>query len=197
MKQFSFAIFFFTVSFLAKSQVDFGIKSGINLNQLKSDAYLVSGGKNSTKNSSVAFHVGVFVDISLNKRFSLTGEIQYSRRGDDFSKNANYLEIPIIATYKPIRIIGIQLGIGPGVFLSSESNYGFKSDLGLLSGINIKLSNRINFLVRYSYGLTPTILREPPGLTYNGITLDSEIKEIKAYNNAAQIGICVRLTNPK
>ncbi len=197
MKQLGLALFFFTAPFLATAQLQFGVKSGINLNQLKSVAYLVSGDKINNENSSVTFHIGAFVEMNLNKRFSLTGEIQYSGRGDDFSKNANYMEIPMIATFKPIEIIGVQLGIGPGVYLSSERDYGFKSDLGLLSGINIKLFKGVNFLLRYSYGLTPTIIRDPLVLSFQGIQLDSEIKEIKHYNKALQIGVSVKLNKSK
>ena len=73
--------------------------------------------------SSVAsFHVGVFSKLKLSDKFDFIPELQYIRKGyhykSSYSKGdilLDYIELPLVISYKPISFLAIEAGPSVGI----------------------------------------------------------------------------------
>lgn len=127
----------------AFGQVRFGVKAGLNLNNIAQD-YKESDMEQATK-MSFGFHIGPAVEIGFGESFSLQTGLFLSNKGyaldleDDLDEgesvdgyaraNVTYLEIPFHATYKMNNFqiyAGPYLGIGIGGKVKWD--YTYKAD---------------------------------------------------------------------
>jgi hypothetical protein len=185
----------------AFAQLSFGVKAGLNLN----DVYMKVP-QNFYGNTiqgdgidpNLGFHLGVFAKIDLSKKFAFIPELQYIRKGFDFSNtddrlNLNYLELPLMFSYSPIKLIGIELG--PGIAYQLAANvhtsshtidmsdwYDEKFDVNLNVGVRVYLTQRFSVGARYSYGFTSI---SQIYLTYDGIRLENTDE----YNRNASLSV--------
>ncbi len=120
------------LSLISFSQgLHFGFKAGANI--FKVD------GKSSEDNSSSATHIGAFAEIYIVDKFGIQPELLFSqtnfRTGTDFNNvypdgvssvkgKLNYLSIPILFNYRPINLIGFQIGPQFGTLLNQDKNLG-------------------------------------------------------------------------
>jgi hypothetical protein len=114
----------FTGSIYAQSPVRFGIKGGLNLPNI-----VQSGNSDFDTKINPGFNVGVTVDIPLTESIAFTPEALYATKGykltsrvGEFTQTTNFIDIPILASFK-LGGSGLNLVAGPQVsFLMSTKN---------------------------------------------------------------------------
>jgi hypothetical protein len=143
-----------------------GIKGGADL--------LKISGKNFDQEFAYGYHLGGYVELKLNKTFSLQPELYYSSASlnkantlDTIFTNVDlkkikldYINIPLILNIKPSKKISIQVGPRFGILsntnltVKSNAENAFKSgDFSMLTGIQFNFS-KIKVYGRYQIGLT-------------------------------------------
>lgn len=193
-----FLIFPFT---LAMSQISFGVKGGMNLNRLVI-TNLPDHVEYNTK-SLFSYHAGVFSNIKLSDKFSLIPELQFIQKGykvidnyatpsDEARYKINYLEMPVMISYTPVKLLSIELGPTAGLNLGTRvvSDAGSNSiddlfedfEFGLTGGLRFNLNEKFSITGRYYYGLS-TIME--PFFTEDGITGEMS----KMYNHNIQCAL--------
>jgi opacity protein-like surface antigen len=169
---------------VAKAQVSYGIKGGVNLsNIIGSDA---EGAK-----AKVGFHVGAFSQIPVTDKFSIQPELLYSAQGakyeasgeDDVKINSGFLNIPVLAKYTAASGFYGETGPQLGFLMSAKAKQGddktdvkefYKTtDFAWAFGIGYKSSSNVGVDLRYNLGLS---------------RLDEE-GEAKVKNGVFQLGI--------
>lgn len=102
------------ISMANAQKVNFGVRAGMNVanagGDFKDKEYV---GEDTDFKSKIGFHVGVIADIELSKSFYLQPGLyfttkglksEYKEEGYDYSEktnyNLNYLELPILASYR-------------------------------------------------------------------------------------------------
>ncbi|MFD1141313.1 porin family protein [Larkinella insperata] len=150
-----------------------GIKGGLNASTLYLDNV-------EDRNERIGFHVGVFTQIPVSNFFAIQPELQYSMKGvsADYNLfgasgrnkfNLNYVELPVLATFKLGNAVDLQVGPYASYLVSSkvasEGDLGSdyrninrdnfnKLDYGLAGGLNIYFGTVLLGL-RYGQGLQP------------------------------------------
>lgn len=143
-----------------------GVKGGANI--LKVD------GESFSDEFRFGYHAGIFAELNFNKSWGLQPELLWSqtnyRTGNDFSSvypegvddvkgKLNYLNIPLLLSYRPVKLLALQAGPQFGILLNQDKNLvgnakeAFKKgDLSLLAGAQLNL---LKFKVgaRYVIGL--------------------------------------------
>jgi len=127
-----------------------GIKGGFNATSLNIN-------NASDRRERYGFHVGIFTQIPAGSSFAIQPELQYTSKGASARYNIlgvngrntfklNYLELPVLATFKLGNTADLQLG----PYASYLLNSGFTSEGDL--GTAVRDINRDNFN-RVDYGL--------------------------------------------
>jgi hypothetical protein len=114
------------ISGLAKAQVGFGIKGGVNFANI-----IKSNDDNFKTDYNTGFNAGLFVDLPLIGGLSLGPELMYSQKGYKTSGNSllggayeyrltsNFIEVPVLLK---LKAAGFSIHVGPQVsFLTSTS----------------------------------------------------------------------------
>jgi len=144
-----------------------GFKAGANI--LKVD------GKSFNDEFQFGYHLGAFAEININQKWGIQPELLWNqtnyRTGDNFDDlypngksdvegKLNYISIPILLTYKPIKLLSLQLGPQFGIMTSQdkdllgETKEAFKSgDFSMLGGAQLNLG-ALRVGGRYVVGLT-------------------------------------------
>src|SRR6478736_5935191 len=91
------------ISTYSYGQFAFGLKGGININQLSVSNS--SGGNPYSTN--MAFHFGLFGQLKLKEKLIFIPELQFTQRGanlqPDLRINLNYIELPVLISYRVIK----------------------------------------------------------------------------------------------
>ena len=147
----------------------FGPKLGANVGKIEgkgfSDAY------------TLGYHVGGFTEIGLGKKFGIQAEVLFNQINADtvsgfktiyqnidqqnFSNpQLNYLSIPLLLTYKPVKILTLQVGPQFGILIDNNKNIlqngkdvFKKGDLSMLVGAQLNVL-RVRVYGRYAIGLS-------------------------------------------
>ena len=147
----------------------FGPKLGANLGKIEgkgfSDAY------------TIGYHVGGFTEIGLGKKFGIQAEVLFNQiNGDTVSgfksiyqnidqqnfsdPQLNYLSIPLLLTFKPVKIVTLQLGPQFGILMDNNKNLiqngkdAFKKgNISMLAGAQLNVL-RVRVYGRYAVGLS-------------------------------------------
>lgn len=147
----------------------FGPKLGANLGKIEgkgfSDAY------------TIGYHVGGFTEIGLGKKFGIQAEVLFNQiNGDTVSgfkaiyqnidqqnfsdPQLNYLSIPLLLTFKPVKIVTLQLGPQFGILMDNNKNLiqngkdAFKKgNISMLAGAQLNIL-RVRVYGRYAVGLS-------------------------------------------
>ena len=149
------------------AQFHIGVKGGANI--IKID------GKSFNDEFRFGYHLGGFMEIGLNNKWSVNPEVifnQYSTRVDSNFKHIyqdvfkqsnvklNYLSIPIVLNYKFIGPISLQAGPQFGILLDKNktllqngSNAFKNGDFSMVAGAQVKLA-ALRVTGRYVVGLS-------------------------------------------
>lgn len=129
-------ILFTTVSFA--QEIKYGAKAGINVSNLRGD-YPDEIDENKSK---IGFHIGGFLEYSINDKFSIQPELLFSSQGgnseikesyeyngvtyyESFTQTPkiSYLNIPLMLKYKVIEKLSIEFGPQIGFVLNAKSKW--------------------------------------------------------------------------
>lgn len=155
----------------------FGAKGGLNISTLATDAP-------DDEKARVGFNLGVFARTMPSAPIGLQVELLYSTRGSkttysesilfvdidqEIDFNLNYLELPVLASFRVAEVVDFQIG-GYGAYLlsskiSTSGDLGdgeeeldrddFSSmDFGIAGGVGFNFGPNAQVGVRYLHGLT-------------------------------------------
>ena len=141
---------FSTVAF---AQLKGGLKAGVNLATLKSEA-----GSESDSEGGTAFHIGAYANFALSEALSLQPELLYNAF-DINDVKINYLSIPVMFQYGfSDNKFNVQAGPQLGLLLSTDPSE-YKDEDGLTgTDFTLNLGAGANFgkfgvTARYGIGL--------------------------------------------
>lgn len=102
------------------SNVQFGVKGGVNISNFNDDAYGNSDGK-------VGLHLGGLAHIHVTRQFAVQPEAIFSMQGAEFPNGAkyklNYINIPVLGQYMFGEGFRVQTGPQLGILVSAESKF--------------------------------------------------------------------------
>lgn len=155
-----------TLSF-AQGSFHLGAKAGANI--FKVDGMKFSEG------FRFGYNLGAFAEINFNKEWGIQPELLWNqtnyRTGNEFSDlypdgvdnvkgKLNYISVPLLLTYRPVKVLSLQLGPQFGIMASQdkdllgETKEAFKSgDFSMLGGAQLNLGG-LRVGGRYVLGLT-------------------------------------------
>lgn len=157
-----------TASASSFAQFRIGPKLGANIGKIE--------GKGFDEQYKLGYHLGAFAEIPLGKKFGLQPEILWNQINSDTASNfrqiytelgnqdlknpqLNYLSIPLLLTYKPVKVLSLQAGPQFGILLNKDKTFidngkeAFKSgDFSMLFGAQLNIL-RVRVYGRYAIGL--------------------------------------------
>jgi hypothetical protein len=159
-----------TVTSLSFAQGGFhaGIKGGANVFKVE--------GKSFEEEFRHGYNLGAFAEINFNKKWGIQPEVMWNqantRTSNDFNEiyphglsdvkdvKLNYLSIPILLTYRPIKPLSLQLGPQFGVLMDQDKNLlengqaAFKrGDFAMVGGAQLNIA-AFKIGARYQVGLS-------------------------------------------
>ena len=167
-----------------------GFKGGATVNKLTGQSF--------NEQFSFGYHIGGFAEIGITTKLGIQPEVLFTQSTVDtsgsfsaiyqFNKVNNiklqYLSIPLLLNYKPMKLVTLQLGPQFGILMNKNKTLvqngksAFKGgDFSMLGGVQLNVLN-FRFYGRYSVGL-------------NNIN-DIDNKQ-KWKNQAIQLGIGITL----
>lgn len=195
---------FLFLSLHTYGQFSFGLKGGLNINNIGVKD-LPSGQENNYK-MNLGFHLGFFGQILITDKLSLIPEFQFTLRGassedistnSDIRTNLNYLELPILLSYSLIEKIGIDLGPSFAYKISSVAKgenfsnniddlYDKNVDFGISTGVRFNVTDKIVLIGRYYYGIAKVN-------EFTFADVNNNQTTVSYYNRIIQLGIGYRL----
>lgn len=152
----------------------FGVKAGLNYSTLAVN-------EADDENARLGFHGGVFARTAPEAPIGLQVELLYSTKGTQTSYSAlwglidqevdfnlNYLELPVLASFRVAEILDLQVGGYAGYLLSAKTSTSgdlgsgteeldrdnFTSmDYGLAAGAGVNIGENLQVGLRYTHGL--------------------------------------------
>jgi hypothetical protein len=172
------------LSLLTRAQIISGIKVGVN------SAHL-SGFRGTDR---VGVNAGLFLHHTINNNWCFQPELLYSAEGQRYVADGeqrtlalDYLQVPLMIQYFPVRQLYFEFGPQFGLLLSAtdkgpSGNENAKSDftggqVGMNLGVGVQINNQIGLYGRYTFGLTDV----------------SQFDNIVDHSQVGQIGMAIRL----
>lgn len=182
MKKYLLLLPLLTLAINTNAQTKFGAKAGVNISNLKGDS--------ESANSKVGIYVGGYANLKISEQFAFQPEVLYSAQGAKESGNLeidqlgrvwadvkyklNYINVPLMIKYYPVKGFNIEAGPQIGFLVDSKMNIKghvtstqqkfdtnekmnslLKSvDFGLNVGLGYEFENGLNLGARYNFGLT-------------------------------------------
>lgn len=156
-----------SVSCIQAQSFHFGIKAGTNLSQIS--------GRSFNDGFQWGFSAGGFAELNFNSKWGIQPELLFNQTKTQTASNfnevfdegfnstnvsLNYLSIPILASYKILPILSIQVGPQFGILMStsqditSNASKAFKSgDFSMVGGAQVNIGG-FKAGARYVYGIT-------------------------------------------
>ncbi|MFZ2907228.1 MAG: acyloxyacyl hydrolase [Cyclobacteriaceae bacterium] len=154
MKKLLLTVFAACMVFAASAQLSGGLKAGVNLASLKSEA----GGQDESENGT-SFHIGAYANFGLSDALSLQPELLYNSIDIDGDK-LNYISVPVMFLYgfsdNKFNVqagpeIGLLMGTDPEELKSQDFVTGTNFTLNVGAGANF---GKFNVTARYGIGLS-------------------------------------------
>jgi len=188
-----------SVAGFANAQFNIGLKGVINVSNIRIE------GK--TSDAKVGFAGGPYAEFGFTNMFGVTTELLYNEKGGrevvsgtEFKTNLNYLSIPVLFYFEPIR--NFKLGVGPELaFLLTA-----KAKADSMSTTDIKkyfqtFDKAIAFGGAYSFGRMGITARYVAGFdqetTVSFEDMGGESIKQSLRNNVIQIAVSVKLNKDK
>jgi hypothetical protein len=150
---------------IACAQVTYGVKGGLNFSDVVINN-VVNPDIESGYDLKVGIHGGGFIELDLENRFLLLGEVLYSVKGVDAlgtKVNLHYAAIPLLVEYRIADPFVLEAGVELGYLISATSRYGNlngvwdnKTDIGLDAGLKYR-SEKISIGLRFNAGMSSVI----------------------------------------
>ena len=148
------------------SQITFGFKLGLNQSKVQSNLEEID------YTNRRGLFSGAIVQAKLTEKRFVRMEVLYSVKGSKFlaipdytsvgKSNFNYLNIPLLQGYRPIKNLSIVLGPEIGYLISAKSRHDSKEiditeeynkfDLAADLGLGYQITPLFGIEARYSYG---------------------------------------------
>lgn len=159
MKKILLVFALFIVANIAKSQINIGLKGGLNISKISGTIQF---------SSIPSFAVGAYTQIPLNDNIDFQPEIIYNATGGKFETaktKLNYINLPLLAKYNvantDLSIIGgPQLGLVLSANTTSEGiTESIKQEVNSfefsgVTGLQYSLSDKFIIGSRYQFGLS-------------------------------------------
>lgn len=158
-----------------------GIFMGFSASQVDGDSY--------AGYDKFGLQGGVFISTALSNHFDARMEIRYAARGarnpasedntGEYQLGLHYIDIPLFIAAHVKQIGSVEFGLIPGYLfaLRGEDDAGVlpeeylvdfhKFDLGLLLGVNFRISQKVAVNFRYSYSILSIRDQEDAGSYYS------------------------------
>lgn len=173
-----FLLFVMAGSFaVAKAQVTYGAKAGLNIST-------IGGSDADGVKAKAGLYLGGFVGIPVAESFSINPELVFSMQGakaegdDDVKVNMNYLNLPVLARYTTQSGFFAETGPQFGFLLSAKYKVdgdsedikdSFKKlDLSWGLGVGYLSKSNIGVNARYNFGLSK-LDEDGEGKTFNRV----------------------------
>lgn len=185
-------VLFFAMAIAAVSvsaqKVNFGVKAGINISNIK----VTGEGSSTTYDSKVGLVAGGFAEIGVAESFSVQPELLFSMEGAKVpggKYHFNFINVPVLAKYK-LANVGLGIYAGPQIgFLATAKAKGggetvdikdeFKSTaFSGVAGVEYTFMECIIASARYQMGLSNTLK-------------DSEGTKLKNHSFQITLGYCL------
>ena len=148
--------------------VHLGVKGGANI--FKVDGQCYSDGFH------FGYNVGAFAELNFTSAWGIQPELLWNQTNyrtgtqfssiypgglDDVKGKLNYLSIPLLLSYRPVKLISLQAGPQFGILLNQDHNFNGatvkdafkKGDFSLVGGVQLNVANLV-VGGRYVIGLT-------------------------------------------
>ncbi|MDO6431330.1 porin family protein [Flavitalea sp. BT771] len=147
--------------------VHLGVKGGANIFKVDGQGY--------DQGFHFGYNVGAFAELNFTSSWGIQPELLWNqtnyRTGTQFSSiypgglndvkgKLNYLSVPLLLSYRPVKLLSLQAGPQFGILLSQDKNLADntkdafkKGDFSLVGGVQLNLANLV-VGGRYVVGLT-------------------------------------------
>ncbi len=140
---------FTTTDLVAQNRVRAGLKGGLNASSLFYDSQGVSN-----KKERIGFHGGVYAQVPAGNFFAVQPELLYTTKGSSAEYNVlgingrgtfrlNYVELPVLATFKLGQAVELQAG--PYVSYLLQSDLNSNGDLTGTTNFNRANFNKVDY----------------------------------------------------
>ena len=195
MKKVLFLLAAFSFAGIANAQFNIGLKGVINVSNIRIEGQ--------TSDAKIGFAGGPYAEYYLTRQLGVTAELLYNEKGGrevvsgaEIKTNLNYLSIPVLFYFEPIR--NFKLGLGPEIaFLLTA-----KAKADSMSKMDIKkyfesFDKALAFGGAYSFGRMGITARYVAGFDQETTMSFSDMggEEIKQSlrNNVIQIAVSIKL----
>ena len=111
------------------TDVTFGLKAGVNISNVYDKE-----GNNFVATGAFGFAAGGFVTIPLGEYFAIQPEVLFSQKGFkgsgtilgspyNYERTTNFLDIPILVAFRPIKFVSVVFGPEYSFLLSEKNNF--------------------------------------------------------------------------
>ncbi len=111
------------------TDVTFGVKAGLNISNVYD-----TNGDNFVATAAFGFAGGGFVTIPLGEYFAIQPEVLFSQKGFkgsgtilgssySYERTTNFLDIPLLAVFRPIKYVSVVFGPEFSFLLSEKNNF--------------------------------------------------------------------------
>jgi len=144
-----------------------GFKAGANIFKVDGQSF--------DQSFQYGYNLGAFAELNFTKKWGIQPEVMWNqtnyRTGENFGNvfpggvsdvkgKLNYLSIPILLTYRPIKLLSLQVGPQYGTLINSDQtlvqngkNAFKKGDFSMVGGAQLNLAG-FKLGARYVIGLT-------------------------------------------
>lgn len=173
----------------------FGLKGGLNVSTLMVSGVHLKG----DMSYKAGFHIGGMMQVSLSKDFIMQPELLFSNQGYNYEErtgaakyskvgNINYLAVPVMFVYCPIKNLSLEAGPQLSFLLSHKAKVNVTGvdefdptnpyidegtidlkkstrsvELGMNVGLGYKINQRLFCSGRYNFGMTQANKEESDG----------------------------------
>ena len=189
-------VVFSVVCYFSYSQIPLGFKAGVNVNEIAM-TNVSKDFMDQAYSSITSFHIGVFSKLTLSDKFDFIPELQYIRKGYDYKPSygkgeirLDYIELPLLISYKPISLLAIEAGPSIGIKIKENTSFDlYKStDVGVVGGLRFNLTSKWSVIGRYYYGITSVY-----DIYFNPGPNQGAVENISTYNRNLQLSIAYYL----
>jgi outer membrane immunogenic protein len=201
MKKAFFLLSTLFASIIVNAQFNIGIKAVVNASSIKIEG--------NTSDAKFGFAGGAYAEYYLTSQLGITAELLYNEKGGretsadgDIKTNLNYLSIPVLFYFEPIR--NLKFGLGPELaFLLTAKAKGDSLATTDVKKYFQSFDKALAFGGAYSFGRFGITARYVAGfdgittLTFTDPDSGNEVTKKAGRNNVIQFALSFKLNKDK